>query len=78
MPSQGMHVGAGPLGSAAEGGAASAGGLASYMDVDGSLGGGDGLEAKAETARIEAEKWKNLANAMHTFVVDQVLVPSSQ
>lgn len=48
------------------------------MDVDSSLGGGDGLEAKAENARIEAEKWKNLANAMHTFVVDQVLVPPPQ
>jgi len=36
------------------------------------------LEAKAESAREEAERWRNLAGAMHKFVVDQVLVPPPQ
>ena len=41
-------------------------------------GGAEDAETKAEKAREEAERWRNLAAAMHTFVVDQVLLPPTQ
>ena len=44
------------------------------MDVDGTVADSGGAEAEAASARAEADRWRALAHAVHTFAVD-VLVP---
>ena len=47
------------------------------MDVDGTVADSGGAEAEAASARAEADRWRALAHAVHTFAVDVLVPPQS-